>query len=130
MSYDRVEFHVREKFQQENCENTLVFSIYISDQKFENSIDLLLAIDENKSHYGYIKKFTKERIKTKSIFERSVYSPLKVKMYCTINGAQSVRFEKVTIEFKNYFKQIPVPFKVYAYFECNLGSAESYEGSY
>ena len=91
---------------------------------------MLLAIDENKSHYGYIKNFTKERIKTKSIFERGVYSPLKIKIYCTINGAQSVRFEKVTVEFKNYFKQIPVPFKVYAHFECNLGSAESYEGSY
>ena len=67
-------------FYQENCENTLVFSIYISDQKFENSIDFLLAIDENKSHYQYIKNFTKQRIKTKSIFER-VYIPLKVKMY-------------------------------------------------
>ena len=33
-------------------------------------------------------------------------------------------------EFKIYFKQIPVPFKIYAYFECNLKSAESYEGSY
>ena len=31
---------------------------------------------------------------------------------------------------KNYFKQIPVPFKVYADFECNLKSVESYEGSY
>ena len=48
----------------------------------------------------------------------------------SINGAQSVRFEKGTTEFKNYFKQIPVPFKVYADFECNLGSVESYEGSY
>ena len=48
----------------------------------------------------------------------------------SINGAQSVRFEKGTIEFKNYFKQIPVPFKVYADFECNLESVESYEGSY
>ena len=48
----------------------------------------------------------------------------------SINGAKSVRLEKVTIEFKNYFKRIPVPFKVYADFECNLKSAKSYEGSY
>ena len=48
----------------------------------------------------------------------------------SINGAQSVRFEKRTIEFKNYFKQIRVPFKVYANFECNLESIKSYEGSY
>ena len=48
----------------------------------------------------------------------------------SINGAQSVRLEKGTIEFKNYFKQIPVPFKIYADFECNLRGVECYEGSY
>ena len=48
----------------------------------------------------------------------------------SINGAQTVRLEKGTIEFKNYFKQIPVPFKIYADFECNLRGVESYEGSY
>ena len=46
----------------------------------------------------------------------------------SINGAQSVRLEKGTIEFKNYFKQIPVPFKIYTDFECNLKSVKSYEG--
>ena len=48
----------------------------------------------------------------------------------SINVAQSVRLEKGTIESKNRFKQIPVPFKVYADFECNLESVRSYEGSY
>ena len=48
----------------------------------------------------------------------------------SINGAQSVRLEKGAIKFKNYFKQILAPFKVYADFECNLKSAESYGGSY
>ena len=53
----------------------------------------------------------------------------KHKQVClSINGSQSVRFEKGTIGFKNYFKQIPV--KIYADFECNLESVESYEGSY
>ena len=47
-----------------------------------------------------------------------------------INGAQSVRLKKGTIDFKNYFKQIPVPFKIYAEFECNWKSIESYESSY
>ena len=36
--------------------------------------------------------------------------------------------KKGIIEFENYFKQIPVPFKVYADFECNLRSVECYEG--
>ena len=48
----------------------------------------------------------------------------------SINGAESVRFEKGAIEIKNCFKQIPVPFKIYADFDCNLRSVESYEGSY
>ena len=47
----------------------------------------------------------------------------------SINGEQSVKQEG-TIEFENYFKQIPVPFKIYADFECNLRNVESYEGSY
>ena len=38
-------------------ENKLTFPIYVSDQKFENLMDLLLVIDENKSHYVYIKDF-------------------------------------------------------------------------
>ena len=51
-------------------------------------------------------------------------------VFLSINGAQSVRLEKGTIEFKNYFKQMLIPFKMYADFECNLESVESYEGSY
>ena len=48
----------------------------------------------------------------------------------SINSTQSVRIEKETIEFKNYFKQIPVPSKVYADFDSNLKSVEIYGGSY
>ena len=48
----------------------------------------------------------------------------------SINGKQSIRLEKGTIEFKNYFKQIPVPFKIHVDFVSNLESDESYEGSY
>ena len=52
------------------------------------------------------------------------------KVCLSINGAQSVRLDKGTTEFKNYFKQIPVPFKIYADFECNLKNVEYYEGTY
>ena len=51
------------------------------------------------------------------------------KVCLSINGAQSVRLQKGTIQFKNYFKQLPVTFKVYADFECNLERVESYEAS-
>ena len=52
------------------------------------------------------------------------------KVCLSINGTQSVRLEKTTTKFKNYFKQIPVPFKIYAVFECNLKGVESSESSY
>ena len=38
-------------------ENKLVFPIYVLDQKSEDSMDLLLLIDDDKSHYVYIKDF-------------------------------------------------------------------------
>ena len=38
-------------------ENGLVFPFFFSDQKFEDSLDLLLLIDDDKSHYEYIKNF-------------------------------------------------------------------------
>ena len=40
-------------------ENRLTFSIYNSNQTFENSMYFLLVINENKSHYVYIKDFDK-----------------------------------------------------------------------
>ena len=66
-------------------ENGLVFSISISDKKFEDSIDLLLLIDDDKSHFMYIKDFDrfmfhKTKIKTKNTFAKLVYSVLVVKM--------------------------------------------------
>ena len=124
-------------------ENGLVFPIYISDQKFEDSIDLLLLIDDDKSHYVYIKDFNrfmfhKTKIKNKKWFWISCLQCcssesvlIKHKENClSINGKQSVKLEKGIIEFKNYFKQIPVPFEIFAEFECNSRGVEIYEGSY
>ena len=48
----------------------------------------------------------------------------------SINGKQSVKLEEGKIEFEIYSKQIPVPFKIYADFECILRSVESYKVSY
>ena len=40
-------------------ENTLSYPILISDQKFKNSMDLLIISDKIQSHYVYIKDFNK-----------------------------------------------------------------------
>ena len=48
----------------------------------------------------------------------------------SINGEQSVNLQEGIIKFENYFKQLPVLFKIYADFESNIRDAEIYEGSY
>ena len=106
-------------------------------------MDMLLLIDDDKSHYVYIKDFDrfmfhKTKNKNKKWFCKSCLQCFssenvltKHKEDClSINGKQSVKIEKGIIEFENHFRQIPFPFKICADFECNLESAESYEGSY
>ena len=112
-------------------ENELVFPIYVFDQNFENSMDLLLLINDDKSHYVYIKDFDtfmfhKTKNKNKKWFCRSCLQCfssesvlIKHKEDClSTNGKKSLNLEKGIIEFENYFKQLPVPFKIYADFDC------------
>ena len=88
------------------CENGLAFPIYVSNQKFENSMDLLLLIDD-KSHYVCIKDFYrfmfhKTKNKNKKWFCRNCLQCFssenvlaKHKEDClSINGKQSVKLEK------------------------------------
>ena len=88
-------------------------------------MDLLLVTDCDISHYVYIKDFDrfmfhKTKNKNKKYFCKSCLQCFssknvlaKHKEVClSINFAQSVRLEKGPIELKNYFKQIPVPFKI------------------
>ena len=103
----------------------------------------MLLINDDHSHYMYIKDFNtfmfrKTKNKNKKWFCKSCLQCfssenvlIKHREDClSINGQQSVDVEKGTIEFKNYFKQLPVPFKIYADFECNLRHAECYKGTY
>ena len=93
-------------------------------------MDLLHLIKDNKSHYVYIKDFNrfmfhKTKTKNKKWFCKSClqcFSGEKVlikhKEDClNINGVQSVKVEEGIIKFENYFKQLPVPFKIYADFK-------------
>ena len=56
-------------------------------KKYEDSMDLLLLIDNDKSHYVYIKDFDrfmfhKTKTKTKNGFVEVVYSLLVAKVCC------------------------------------------------
>ena len=113
-------------------ENKLTYPVYLSDQEFENCMGLLMISDENKSHYVYIKDFNrsmcnKTKCKKKHFCRYCLqcFSNEKVliehkEVYLKINGNQSVKLRSVSIKFKNYFKQLAVPFKIYADFEYNV----------
>ena len=120
----------------------LVFPIYVSNQKLEDTMDLLLLNNDDKSHYVHIKDFNrfmfwKTKNKIKKWFCKSCLQCFSIDVlpkhkedYLSINGKQSIKLEKETIEFENYFKQIPVQIKSYDNFECNLNGVESCQGSY
>ena len=114
-------------------ENKATYPVHLSDQKFSGSIDLLLISNEFVSHYVYIKDldrfmFNKTKHKDKKYFCRNCLQRfssenvlLEHKEDClVINGRQNVKLEEGVISFKNYFRQIPVPFKIHPDFECIL----------
>ena len=88
-------------------ENELIFPIYVSDQKFKDTIDLLLLINDDQSHYVHIKDFNtfmfhKTKNKNKKWFCKSCLQcfsnekmMIKHKEDClSINGTQSVDVEE------------------------------------
>ena len=71
LDYEGIKFPVSKKgyckIQQKNniCinifyyKNGLTYTVYVSDQKFENCMDLLIISDKNKSHCVYINNFNR-----------------------------------------------------------------------
>ena len=114
-------------------ENKVINPVYLSNQTFNDCMDLLSISNNFTSHYVYIKDFNrlmfnKTKHKGKKYFCKSClqcFSNEKVliehKEDCLmINSKENVKLEKGVISFKNFNKQIPVPFKIYADFDCIL----------
>ena len=102
--------------------------VYKRPQDF---MDLKLIADGNKSHYLNIRHFGRfiynnTKRKNRKHFPRyccQCFSGEKVlikhkKVCLKINGKQSIKFRSGSIKFKNNFKQLAVPFKIYSNFEC------------
>ena len=119
-------------------DNKFTYPVYLSDQKFElygfvvdiRWTQISLCVYQR---FWQVHVSVKLKIKVRNIFVSVVYSILVVKNFsikhrtdCLVtNGKQSVKLKSSTIKFKNYFKQLPVPFKIYADFECILKKVKS-----
>ena len=100
----------------------------------KNTIDLFLYEEDGKSHYSLIKNFSRlvrSQITTrtdepiqicKRCFSHFTTPELLEKhiVYCYSNKSSIVKMSKPgsNLHFKNYYKQLPIPFCVYADFEC------------
>ena len=117
----------------------MTYPAYVSDQKFKWVLDLLLISDKNKSHYVYIKDFNRFIMCNKTNKQKKKsFCKCCLPCFCSekllaehketclkINDKQTVKLKSGSNEFKNHFKQLAVPFKIYTNFESLLKEVQS-----
>ena len=129
------------------------FPIYISKEKYQDHMELLLITEGENKHYVLIKDFNKfmfnqtkhEHIKYFCMYCLQCFSREDVltehKNNCiSINGKQAINMPEKDdkVYFKNHHKQLPVPFVIYADFEaltekiqgCQPNNEKSYTKAY
>ena len=166
LNYQGIEFPVTikqyNKIEQQNKIRINVFGyeekqkypIYVSKEKYEDCMNLLLITENENKHYVLIKYFNKYMYDITKHKERKHFC-----MYCLqhftservlnnhkenciqLNGAQAIKMptkDDNILKFNNAHKQIPVPFVIYADFEaitekihgCQPNDDESYTEAY
>ena len=129
------------------------FPIYISKEKYQDHMELLLITEGENQHYVLIKDFNKFMFNQTKHEHRKYFC-----MYClqcfsredvltehknnciSINGKQAINMPEKgdKVYFKNRHKQLPVPFVIYADFEaltekiqgCQPNNEKSYTEAY
>ena len=117
--------------------------LYVSKKLNEQELNILLIRNEEKSHYVLIKDFNrlmylKTKHKDRKHFFMSCLQNFTTKEILNnnrercllINDTQAVKYETGIIKFKNYEKEIPIPFKIYADKECLFKRINIGEGKY
>ena len=129
------------------------FPIYISKEKYQDHMELLLITEGENKHYVLIKEFNKFMFRQNKHEHKKYFC-----MYClqcfsredvltkhinnciSINGKQAINMPEKgdKVYFKNHHKQLPVPFVIYADFEaltekiqgCQPNNEKSYTEAY
>ena len=129
------------------------YPVYISKEKFNDMLNLLLITKGKEQHYVLIKDFNKFMYNQTKHKERKHFcmhclqgfsyekALINHKENCiTVNGAQAIKMPKANdkVHFKNYHKGLKAPFVIYADFEainekvhgCQPNNDKSYTESY
>ena len=166
LDYSNIEFPVNvqhyNKIEKQNSININVFGyenkepypIYVSKEKYEDHMELLLVTENENKHYVLIKDFNKFMYNQKKHKERKHFC-----MYCLqcfssdrvlnnhkdiciqVNGEQAIKMpdkDNNILKFNNFHKQQPVSFVIYADFEaitekihgCQQNNESSYTEAY
>ena len=166
LDYSNIEFPVNvqhyNKIEKQNSININVFGyenkepypIYVSKEKYEDHMELLLVTKNENKHYVLIKDFNKFMYNQTKHKERKHFC-----MYCLqcfsservlsnhkenciqVNGKQAIKMpdkDNNILKFNNFHKQQPVPFVIYADFEaitekihgCQQDGNKSYTEAY
>ena len=120
-----------------------VFPLYVSKKSNEQVLNVLLISNEEKSHYVFIKDFnrlmySKTKHKDRKHFCMSCLQNFTTKEIlnnhkegCSlINETEAVKYETGISKFKNFDKQIPMPFKIYKDTKWLLIRINMKEGKY
>ena len=123
-----------------------VFPLYVSEKVNGQVLNVLLIKNgNNESHYVLIKDFNRlmySQIKIKNAHKKhfcmSCLQNFTTKeilnshreRYLLINSTQAVKYETGTTKLKNFNKQMPIPFKIYADSECLLKRVNVDKGGY
>ena len=143
--YNKVEKQNSIKINVFGYEDGQPFSINISKETFEDQMNQLLITKDEKKHYVLIKDFNAFMYNQSKHKERKHFC-----MYClqcfsserilanhvnnclTMNGAQAINMPKQgenILKFNNFYKQLPVPFVIYADFEAITKKVQGCEQS-
>ena len=120
-----------------------VFPLYVSKRSNEQVLNVVLISNEEKSHDVFIKDFNRLMYSKTKHQDRKHFSISCLQNFTTkellnshrercllINETQAVKYEAGPIKFKNFDKQIPIPFKIYADSECLLKRININKGGY
>ena len=135
-------------------ENKQPYPIYISKEKFEDHIELLLITKDENKHYVLIKDFNKFMYQQTKHKERKHFCMHCLQCFSServlnnhkdnciqVNGIQAVNMPEKgdnILKFNNFHKQQPVPFVIYSDFEsitekvqgCQPNNDKSYTEAY
>ena len=117
-----------------------MYPLYVSKKSYTQVLNLLILTQDDKLHYVFIKDFNRLMYSNRKRKYKKYYCMHCLQNFTTeelldqhkkqcllINGSQAVNYESRIIKFKNYEKQVPIIFKIYADLECFLEKTNSYE---